>query len=59
MYGWAEDLLFLRVAGTLNYCAYSAVQSDPLFAKLRGTPGFNQLVSSAKACQERFLAEAK
>jgi serine/threonine protein kinase len=40
-----------------NYCATDALQSDPLLAKLRGTPEFDRLVTAAKACQERFRAE--
>jgi serine/threonine protein kinase len=47
----------LRSAIEQNYCAYSALQSDPLLAKLRGTPEFKQLLSDAKACQKKFLAE--
>jgi eukaryotic-like serine/threonine-protein kinase len=47
----------LKSAIESNYCAYSALQSDPLLAKLRGTPEFIQLLSEAKACQEKFLAE--
>jgi len=40
-----------------NYCAYAALQSDPALAKLRQTPEFPQLLSAAKACQQRFLAQ--
>ena len=40
-----------------RYCAYSALQIDPLMASLRGTPEFPQLLSAAKACQSNFLAE--
>jgi eukaryotic-like serine/threonine-protein kinase len=40
-----------------NYCAYSALQSSPLLAKLRGTPEFNSLLSAAKDCQQNFLAK--
>ena len=47
----------LKTAVAHNYCAYSALQSDPLLAKLRGTPGFDQLLSEAKACQQRFLGQ--
>jgi eukaryotic-like serine/threonine-protein kinase len=35
-----------------NYCAYSALQSDPLLAKLREVPEFNRLLSAAKQCQK-------
>jgi len=40
-----------------HYCVYHALQSDPLLASLRGTSEFNQLLSSAKQCQDNFLAE--
>ncbi len=47
----------LRSAIRQNYCAYIALQSDPLLAKLRGTPAFSELLSAAKECQSRFLAQ--
>ena len=39
-----------------NYCAYTTLQTDPMAVKLRGTPEYGELLSSAKQCQERFLA---
>jgi serine/threonine protein kinase len=50
-------LRLLKTSIGHNYCAYSALQSDPLLAKLRGTPEFDQLLSAAKECQDRFLKE--
>jgi len=50
-------LRLLRKAVEQNYCAYTALQTDPLLVKLRGTSEFNELLSSAKACQDRFLAQ--
>jgi hypothetical protein len=50
-------LRLLKTSIGRNYCAYSALQSDPLLAKLRGTPEFDQLLSAAKQCQDRFLQE--
>jgi len=47
----------LRSAIEQNYCAYIALQSDPLLVKLRGTPEFRELLSAAKECQNRFLAQ--
>jgi serine/threonine protein kinase/Tfp pilus assembly protein PilF len=47
----------LRSAIEHNYCAYQALQSDPMLVKLRGTPEFSELLSAAKHCQNRFLAE--
>ena len=37
-----------------NYCAYSALQNDPLLANLRGSSEFKNLVSAAKECQDRL-----
>jgi serine/threonine protein kinase len=50
-------LRLLRTSIGRNYCAYSALQSDPLLAKLRGTAEFDQLLSAAKQCQDKFLKE--
>jgi TolB-like protein/predicted Ser/Thr protein kinase len=50
-------LHLLRNAIEHNYCAYTALQTDPLLVKLRGTPEFGQLLSAAKQCQNRFLAQ--
>ena len=47
----------LKSAIEENYCAYTALQTDPLLAKLRGSVEFNELLSSAKRCQNKFLAE--
>ena len=53
--GMALQLLKSAIAG--HYCAYSGLQSDPLWAKLRGAPEFNDLLAEAKQCQADFLAE--
>jgi hypothetical protein len=49
----------LNVGGAIqaNYCAYAALQADPLLAKLRASPQFGQLLSGAKECQRRFLPQ--
>jgi eukaryotic-like serine/threonine-protein kinase len=39
-----------------NYCAYTALQTDPLLATLRASPEFSQLLSAAKQCQSDFLS---
>jgi serine/threonine protein kinase/tetratricopeptide (TPR) repeat protein len=41
-----------------NYCAYENLLSDPLLAKLRTDGAFNQLISSAHACQDAVRASA-
>ena len=50
-------LRLLRSAIEHNYCAYTALQSDPMLVKLRGTPEFGGLLSAAKECQNTFLAQ--
>ncbi len=50
-------LRLLRSAVAHNYCACTALQTDPLLAKFRGTPEFSELLSSAKECQSKFLAQ--
>ena len=47
----------LKKAVEKNYCAYTALQTDPLLVKLRGTPEYGELLSSAKTCQNKFLAD--
>jgi serine/threonine protein kinase/tetratricopeptide (TPR) repeat protein len=51
----ALRLLKSGIAG--HYCAYNAMQTDPLFAPLRSSPEFAQLLSAAKQCRDDFLAE--
>jgi hypothetical protein len=67
-YEVAPDLLLCRqrelafnllkssiVAG--HFCAYSGLQNDSVFAPLRGTPVFAQLVATAKQCQSDFYSQ--
>jgi eukaryotic-like serine/threonine-protein kinase len=51
----ALRLLKSGVAG--NYCAYTALQTDPILGNLRGTSEFSEILSAAKKCQSDFLAE--
>ncbi|MGA8213182.1 MAG: protein kinase [Candidatus Sulfotelmatobacter sp.] len=50
-------LRLLKSGVERNYCAYTALQTDPMLANLRGTPEFNEVLSAAKRCQSNFLAE--
>jgi len=50
-------LRLLRIAVEQNYCAYAALQTDPLLVKLRRSPEISELLSNAKQCQNRFLAQ--
>ena len=42
----------LQAAVEQNYCSYSALLSDPLLAKLRSTPEFDQVLTAAHQCRE-------
>jgi len=46
----------IRSAIDSNYCAYEALQSDPLLAPLRATPAYDELRQRAYTCQSRALA---
>jgi serine/threonine protein kinase len=50
-------LRLLKNAIEHNYCAYTALQTDPLLVKFRGTPEFSELLSAAKECQNHFLSQ--
>jgi eukaryotic-like serine/threonine-protein kinase len=66
-YTVAPDLLFcgqnalamnmLKSSVAHHFCAYSGLQNDSSWAKLRGTPEFAELVSAAKKCRDDFMAE--
>lgn len=63
----APDLLFCgqkdlalgmvktSIAG--HFCAYTGLQNDSVWTKLRGTPEFAQLLAAAKKCRDDFMAE--
>jgi serine/threonine protein kinase len=51
----AVRLIKSSIAG--NYCAYTGLQNDSVWAKLRGTPEFAELISAAKQCRDNFLSE--
>ena len=46
----------IRMAIEQNYCAYSALENDPLLAKVRATTEFADLLRSARFCQQPLLA---
>ncbi len=48
-------LEMLRMSVDRHYCSYPALDSDPLFARIRGTPEFQQIRQSAIQCQQSFL----
>jgi serine/threonine protein kinase len=63
----AGDLLFcgqkdlavqsIKSAIAGHFCAYTGLQNDSVWVKLRGMPEFNELLSEAKKCQSDFLAQ--
>ncbi|HKW63276.1 MAG TPA: winged helix-turn-helix domain-containing protein [Candidatus Acidoferrum sp.] len=58
--GQAEPALrILDSAVRANYCSYPAMDSDPLFANVRGRREFGEIRSRAVACNRRFLSETK
>jgi serine/threonine protein kinase/TolB-like protein len=50
-------LHMIRMAIEQNYCAYSALENDPLLDRLRATPEFADLLKAARFCQEPLLAQ--
>lgn len=50
----AEKMLRTAIAG--NYCAFPAIESDPLLASVRQMPDYPDLRNTAKACRDRFLS---
>jgi DNA-binding winged helix-turn-helix (wHTH) protein/serine/threonine protein kinase len=53
----AEAVELLKRAVDGNYCSYPAMERDPLFARIRSTPGYTDVRAAGRACQERFLAK--
>jgi hypothetical protein len=51
----AVQLLKSAIAG--HFCAYTGLQNDSVWAKLRGTSEFAELLSAAKQCRDSFLSE--
>ena len=48
-------LRLLRSAIEQNYCSYEALEHDPAWRDLRGSPAFGELRSKAFDCQKKFL----
>ena len=48
------QLLKSSIAG--HFCAYTGLQNDSRWAKLRGTPEFAALLSAAKQCRDDFIS---
>lgn len=48
-------LKMLKTTIDENYCSYPAIDRDPLFDKIRNTPGFAKVRSAAFACHDDFV----
>jgi hypothetical protein len=46
---------FLRKAVDQKYCAYQALQADPLLAEVQGEAEFLGIVQAAGECQKKFM----
>jgi len=55
--GQEDQALRTLKSAIRNYCAYTALETDPLLTKLRGNSEFDKLRSAAKECQNKVLAE--
>ena len=51
----AVRLIKSAIAG--HYCAYTDLQTNPMFADLHGMPEFAELLSAAKQCRDQFTAQ--
>jgi hypothetical protein len=64
LYLWASDLAYcgdtagalrlLRESIRRNYCAAAAMETDPMFAAIRGEAEYRELLGAARACRARF-----
>ena len=51
----AVQLVKSSIAG--KFCPYDGLQNDSVSTKLRGTPEFAELLSSAKQCRDHFISQ--
>jgi TolB-like protein/tRNA A-37 threonylcarbamoyl transferase component Bud32 len=52
-------LQLVRKAVAESYCGALDAEKDPLYANLRGSPEFTQLMNQARQCREKFLEHRK
>ena len=50
-----EALEMLRMGVSRHYCAYPALDADPLLARFRGNPEFQKIRQAAIECQQSFV----
>jgi non-specific serine/threonine protein kinase len=64
LYFWASDLAYcgqtpaamtlLRESIRRNFCASPAMEIDPMFASIRSSAEYGELLAAARACRSRF-----
>jgi hypothetical protein len=64
LYFWASDLAYcgdaaaavrlLRESIRRNFCVPSAMETDPMFAAIRNSAEYGELLAAARACHTRF-----
>ena len=52
----AAALDMLRRTVQAHYCAYPAMDTDPMFASIRSMPEYAEIRSIGMSCQNNFLA---
>jgi tetratricopeptide (TPR) repeat protein len=53
--GRAQDALrFVERSVDMTFCSYPALDLDPIWASVRGTPEFQRIRDKGRACHERF-----
>jgi DNA-binding winged helix-turn-helix (wHTH) protein/TolB-like protein len=52
----AAALDMLKRTVKANYCAYPAMDTDPMFASIRSQPEYAEIRAIGKSCQDTFLA---
>jgi tetratricopeptide (TPR) repeat protein len=50
----AAALRVLRETVSRNYCASLAIETDPMFAAIRSSVGYGEILDAARACRTRF-----
>ena len=51
----ALQLIKSSISG--HFCPYAGLQNDSVWAKMRGTPEFAEVLSAAKQCRDDFISE--
>ena len=54
-----KDLALQLIKSSISghFCPYAGLQNDSLWARMRGTPEFAEVLSAAKQCRDDFISE--